>query len=154
MEEQNRIFFDEYTRLDNLCRDLYRTDAGVTSYIENMKSTPWREAHNVRGWEDDLKQLHHLRHIRNHLAHTPGAFCQAFCTQEDIYWVDNFYQRLLSRTDPIALLQKSMQSVKASSPKKKSHPDDISWTPVLISVIVACCMGCLLSILYLLRRFG
>ena len=31
-------FMNEYKRLDNLCKDVFRSDAGVSRYIEAMNS--------------------------------------------------------------------------------------------------------------------
>ena len=51
-----------------------------------------------------MEQLIRLRHIRNNLAHAPGAFDEETCTQKDINWVQDFYERILHQLDPIAML--------------------------------------------------
>ena len=56
-----------------------------------------------------MEQLMHLRHIRNYLAHTSGAFQEELCTQKDIDLVIDFYNRILTQTDPMALLYKKEQ---------------------------------------------
>ena len=57
MENLNRQFFDEYTKLDNLCRQMFNSEKGVTSYIEAMESTPAAKSRNVPEWGSDLKML-------------------------------------------------------------------------------------------------
>lgn len=109
MDNLNFIFFEEFKHLDKLCRELYEVEKdGVSSYINDMKSVVPYDYRHIANWKEDLEQLTRIRHIRNNLAHAPGAFDEEICTQKDINWVQNFYERILHQLDPIAILyQKS-----------------------------------------------
>lgn len=106
MKNYNRAFFDEYTKLDDLCRQMFNSSKGVTQYIESMESTPHKKRNNIPDWDSDLKMLKQYRHIRNNLAHTPGEFHRDICVQYDITWIQMFYEQILKRKDPLALLFK------------------------------------------------
>lgn len=106
MKNYNRAFFDEYTKLDNLCRQMFNSSKGVTQYIESMESTSYKKRCNIPDWDSDLKMLKQYRHIRNNLAHTPGEFHRDICVQYDITWIQMFYERITKRKDPLALLFK------------------------------------------------
>lgn len=108
MNTINFDFFEEFKKLDKLCGNLYKEQHGITHYIDDMKAVPGLNYLDIPNWKMDLEQLIRLRHIRNHLAHTEGAFSENICTQKDIDWIQAFYQRILEQSDPIALLyQKS-----------------------------------------------
>lgn len=104
MDDSNYIFFEAFKQLDKLCTELYKTPHGVTHYIDDMKAASWDNYKDIPNWKTDLKELIRLRHIRNHLAHTQGAFHEDICTQNDIDWIKNFYQRIMNQSDPLALL--------------------------------------------------
>ena len=122
MENLNRQFFDEYTKLDNLCRQMFNSEKGVTSYIEAMESTPAAKSRNVPEWGSDLKMLKQYRHIRNELAHSTGAFHRDICFSYDITWIKMFYNRITKQKDPLGILfsisQKKAGSKKNTSVKK------------------------------------
>lgn len=127
MENYNREFFDEYTRLDNVCRQMFNTEKGVTEYINSMESTAYAKSRGVPDWDSDLRMLKQYRHIRNRLAHTPGAFRQDICVQYDVTWIMMFRERILKRKDPLAVLfrqarvQKSGQKAKPVVVTPKKH---------------------------------
>lgn len=103
-------FFQAYKRLDNLCRDT--NGVGINGYIEDMENRPNGE-YKVTGWKDDYFQLKHYRHIRNRIAHENNAEEVDLCTEKDAAWLDAFYQRILTQTDPLA------QYFQATKPKAK-----------------------------------
>lgn len=103
MNNLNYIFFEEFKRLDKLCGEMYGAKNGVTCYIDDMKAVPELESRSISNWQSDLRKLIYFRHIRNNLAHEEGAFLEKACTQDDIDWVQAFYQRILEQADPIAL---------------------------------------------------
>lgn len=108
MNNLNYDYFEEYKRLDKLCCDMYNTSHnGVTHYIDDMKATPYSTYHRIPNWESDFKRLQQLRHIRNILAHTEGAFYEEQCTQSDIDWIHSFVKRILTQSDPLALLHQN-----------------------------------------------
>lgn len=116
MNNTNYAFFEEYKRLDKLCCDMYQCSNGVTQYIEDMNTTPFC---TVSNWRDDLEQLKRLRHIRNDLAHTQGAFSENLCSQQDIDWIHDFYNRILQQTDPLAMRHRLSSPRKPASAKSK-----------------------------------
>ncbi len=112
MSDLNKVFFNEYSKLDKLCREIYgnlpkENLKGVTNYIDDMKNTPSHISARVPQWDDCLHSLIHIRHIRNHLAHEPGAFNEELCTDNDIQWVHYFHHSILNGTDPLSMARKA-----------------------------------------------
>ena len=123
MSKLNQVFFNEYSKLDKLCRELYHKlpdeeIKGVTNYINDMKNTSSHISRTVTDWDECLHALIHIRHIRNQLAHEPGAFEEIDCTQNDIDWVHYFHRSIMEHTDPIS--QAHRNSKKSKTPPKKS----------------------------------
>lgn len=99
-------FIDSYKHLEKLCGEVLNDERKLSSYIDEMISKP-RGSYLVRGWDDDLKQLKHYRHIRNQIAHEPGCSEDNMCDLEDASWLDNFYGRIMNQTDPLTLYDKA-----------------------------------------------
>lgn len=96
MDNLNHAFFESFKQLDKLCKEIYDDPHGVSQYVDDMKKSA--TIHRlVPNWNGDLEQLIRLRHIRNHLAHTEGAFQDDLCTQEDIAWIQKFHKRILEQ---------------------------------------------------------
>lgn len=115
MSNLNYVFFEEYKRLDKLCGELYHDQYGISHYIDDMKSASGNDCKYIPGWKEDLEKLIRIRHIRNHLAHTEGAFHEEICTHKDIEWSREFHRRILNQSDPLAMLyqySKAAQQVK------------------------------------------
>lgn len=96
----NYVFFEEYKKISNLCNDMSQVQNGVTEYINELEKIAGRrepEAQNV------LRQLKRMRHLRNLLAHGEGTFEQELCSAQDVEWIRDFHQKLLTQTDPLAL---------------------------------------------------
>ena len=108
MESLNLCFYEAYTRLDKLCAESYQTTKGITRYIECMRSIYPKVSAGVPNWQEDLRKLVTLRHIRNHMSHNPGALREDSCGREDVAWLARFYERMLSGTDPLSLLRKNI----------------------------------------------
>lgn len=122
MEELNYRFFDLFSKVDKLCIDVYQNEHGLAGYIEDMRSTP-ADVEQVPEWEADLLHLINLRNIRNSLANTPGAFQEEICTQEHVDWIERFYERVLQRQDPMALLSSlGYQTQEDSRNKRTDNP--------------------------------
>ena len=141
MNNLNLIFLEEYKQLDKLCSELYDGQPGVTSYINEMKNVNWNDAREISNWKSDLGNLIRLRHIRNHLAHTEGAFSEKLCTSEDVNWVKAFRERILKQTDPLSLLGKY--------PKRFTSNEDQSsfWSDLFLAVSVSLVV---MAVVYLL----
>lgn len=119
MRDRNIAFDEAFKRLDNLCRDMYKAEKGVTSYIEHMKSIPPYESRRVADWDYTLRRLQELRHSRNQLAHQSGTWDTEICTEVDIAWLEDFRQRIFNRADPIAMLEKYRTSARPVSPVRE-----------------------------------
>ena len=115
MSRLNDEFMEIYKRIDAFCRDIYRADKGVTSYIDEMSrigGATW----GVLGWNETLNKLKNYRHIRNAYTHDVGTSYTDICTQEDVEWLQSFYDKLMSAQDPISLYtQKKQASSKTAS---------------------------------------
>lgn len=107
MQKLEQDFFEEYKRLDALCRDLLSAERGVSAYLEEMEAAPNALWPQLPGWEDDYYTLKHLRWVRNQIAHEPGF---AGCTPEDLQALAAFTRRVLGRQDPLALLYRAGQA--------------------------------------------
>ena len=100
------IFFEEYKKLDNLCKDLLGSNQGITQYVNEMEQIPFEKSKLVESWQYDYKMLKHIRWIRNNIAHNNG---DSKCSESDVQYVKNFYQRIINRTDPLVkILQMKM----------------------------------------------
>lgn len=138
MNNLNLIFLEEYKQLDKLCSELYDGQPGVTSYINEMKNVNWNDAREISNWKSDLSDLIRLRHIRNHLAHTEGAFDEKLCTSEDVNWVKDFRNRILKQTDPLALLQKYYRkNVSYNLSDVRNEGQSSFWSDLFLVVGVA-----------------
>lgn len=109
MLDLNVEFQEEYKRLDRLCKDYLSSTEGVSEYISQMKSAPWNDRRYVSTWEDDYKQLMHVRWVRNQLAHEVGTLNSDICTEDDLDWVQSFYNRIMNGSDPFTILRKAKE---------------------------------------------
>ncbi len=98
-------FLEAYKMLEKLCCELYGTNHGVSSYIDDM-SQQSSAACRIPGWSDDLRQLKHYRYVRNQIVHDPASSEDNMCKSGDELWVHNFYHRILNCDDPIARYRK------------------------------------------------
>lgn len=57
----------------------------------------------VPEWNIDYQRLKYYRHIRNQIAHEVDATEEELCSPEDAVWVEEFHQRILQQTDPLAI---------------------------------------------------
>ena len=118
MQKVEQDFFEEFKRLDALCRDLLSAKRGVSAYLERMEQAP-----QVPGWRDDYHALKHLRWVRNKIAHETGF---AGCTPGDLQRLTGFTERVLRKEDPLALLyqlERAQQGARRQAcPAEGSHP--------------------------------
>ena len=66
-------FFEEYKSVDNICRDMYQAEQGVTEYINQMEAMDLQGSRRVVNWNEKYKKLKHLRWLRNQIAHENAA---------------------------------------------------------------------------------
>ena len=113
-------FQEEYKRLDRLCKDYLRSKEGVSEYIRQMESTSWYERGYVYTWEEDYKQLRHIRWVRNQLAHEVGTLNSDICSEEDLAYVKSFYSRIIGGNDPFTLIRKAKEKQKNAKMSNKT----------------------------------
>ena len=102
----NKIFFQEYKKVDKLLAEMYHSDKGVGNYIDEVERT-FYQRHST------AQKLKELRYIRNQLAHDPYIETQV-CTEVQIEWLKNFYQELQNQQDCLSIYHKSKQPSKKS----------------------------------------
>lgn len=98
--------FDEYKKVDKLCREIFSSQSGVTQYITEMEQKASYGRSVIPSWNDDYYTLKRVRWLRNKIAHESGA---TECNEHDATWLENFHRRLLAQQDPLALLRKAGQ---------------------------------------------
>lgn len=136
VETTNYQFLEEYKKLDKLCREMYESDKGVTSYIDDMKGTPNTKSDKVRGWSSDLRTLIHLRHIRNRLSHDVGTFDTDICTQEDIDALMYFHGRILNGTDPLSQLTKAKREPVKTAAKQEAAKEPVKKSGGCVTYLI------------------
>jgi hypothetical protein len=112
-------FFEEYKKLDNLCKDVLNSEKGVTDYIEEMERTPYQKSSLVPSWERDYKDLKHVRWVRNDIAHGNE---ESECDRNDIDFVRQFYKRIMNQTDPFSMIRKAEKSKRKVSSQPVKQP--------------------------------
>ena len=134
MNNLNYIFFDEFKKLDKICRDIYGASLdgklGVTMYLDDMSSNSHLVKNHIPSWYSDYNKLKKLRNIRNELAHSQNSFSYIECTQDDIDFICNFRKRILDQTDPLSILHKQIKQKKFDTrnldAEKKTSPHTVS----------------------------
>lgn len=126
MRELNIEFQEQYKALDKLCKDLFKSQEGVSAYIREMDITPIRLQQKVYNWESIYKGLKYIRWMRNQLAHE-RSINEDFCEVRDIEFIKCFYSDILHYKDPLAVAFKEKDSTRIKSeaitqnkPQKKS----------------------------------
>lgn len=84
---------EEFKYVDAICRDMLSAEKGVSTYIEQMDATPMAVRCRIAAWDDDYRQLKHIRWLRNQIAHSTEY---VECTQVDLNWLKAFHNRLLT----------------------------------------------------------
>lgn len=112
------MLFDEYKRVDNICRDMFLSRSGVSQYITEMEQNSFRGRSVVLSWDGDYRRLKRVRWLRNQIAHESFA---TDCNEEDVAWLEEFHSRLLERQDPLALLEKTNREQMRIPPQRKSE---------------------------------
>ena len=108
-------FLDEYKYVDKICREMFGTEKGVSAYIEQLDETPMTVRYWITEWNDEYKQLKHVRWLRNQIAHSTGT---VDCTQFDLEWLKGFHNRLLTQQD---LLAKAHRVIKESQIQRQQQ---------------------------------
>lgn len=135
-------FIDSYKRLEKLCSEMYGDPHGLSTYIDEMAGKP-NGSYYVSGWNEDLKQLKHYRWVRNQIVHEPGCTEENMCEPGDVQWLDNFYSRIMSTDDPLALYRKARSPHASQKPKQTYSPERASYTPPQYKKTSSKPVGCL-----------
>ena len=56
---------NEFKHLEKICNEIYSEQHGVTLYINEMEQESGYYTGTIIGWDRDLANLKHVRHIRN-----------------------------------------------------------------------------------------
>lgn len=107
-------FISSYKRLEKLCGEVMNDERKVSAYIDKMINTK-QGSMVVSGWNEDLKKLKHYRWVRNQIVHEPNCTEENMCEVKDELWIDEFYQRILNCTDPLALYYQAMKKKTGSN---------------------------------------
>lgn len=99
-------FIESYKHLEKLCGDMLQTQHGISAYIDDMGNTQ-NGCYWVKGWDEDLKRLKHYRWIRNQISHEPNCTEENMCEYGDAQWIDDFYDRIMNQSDPLAMYRKA-----------------------------------------------
>ena len=113
MDNINTLFFEEYKRADKLCCEIYNSDKGITSYIDDMQNESSSYKKDVPEWYTCLETLQKLRYKRNILAHEADTFDIDMIDESELEFIKEFRKSLLERSDPIAKLEKIKQEKKS-----------------------------------------
>ncbi len=141
MNKTDMEFFETYKRLDRLCSDVFGLrNGGVTRYIDELKAIGSE-------YSEDCKTLKRLRHIRNQMAHDEGTFDYQICDRDDIIWLNAFYNRIMKRTDPLAVHyrtgRKAQNTVRNnvqhnSNRHRKNRKANVIFNIIFFLIIIAC----------------
>ena len=140
MNECTMDYIDSYKRLDQLCRDMFRTKDGVTEYINQMDRVISR-INSKRDWRNFYSRLKYQRRLRNNLVHNTDC---SECTEEDIDEIEYFFELILKQEDPLACIRKqqtltrhaSIQTSDSSSMERGYRPKKFGIVKFLIYIIV------------------
>lgn len=110
MLEHERELFDEFKRLESLCRDMFSCQHGVSEYISQMEQVPFFIKNRIPSWDKDYRTLKHLRWLRNQIAHETTA---TDCNFSDVEQLKDFYSRILNGQDPLAAARRVNQELQS-----------------------------------------
>lgn len=106
---------EEYKYVDKICQEMLGAGKGVTAYIEQLDKTPVTVRYWITEWNDEYRQLKHIRWLRNQIAHSTGT---VDCTRSDLEWLKGFYNRLLTQQD---ILAKAHRVIKESQIQRQQQ---------------------------------
>ena len=108
-------YFNEYKSVEKICNEMYGEN-GVSAYINDMQNCTSREKSFIVNWDKKLKDLKHLRWLRNQIAHDNGVY---EVTEQDLLDIKLFHDELLTQQDPLALLYKEIENTKKKQQEYK-----------------------------------
>jgi len=112
-------FLDSYKQLEKLCNEIYNQNNGVTQYISDMESKSGFNTMYIPGWDRDFRRLKEVRHIRNAMVHDATDDGKNY-SEDDVAFLQDFYQRIMDGSDPLAMSGMYDQSIEMySKPQSK-----------------------------------
>ena len=133
-------YLESYKRLDQLCRDMFRSKDGVTEYINQMDRVISR-INSKQDWRNFYSRLKYQRRLRNDLVHNTEC---SDCTEEDIDEIEYFFDLILKQEDPLACIRQqqtltrhaSIQTSDSSSIRREYYSKKSGIVEFLIYIIV------------------
>ena len=101
-------FMASYKHLEKLCGDVMGDQRRLSAYIEEMERKPMGPRY-VADWNEDLRRLKHYHWVRNQIVHEYDCEEEDLCDPADADWLEDFYDRIMEQTDPLALYRKATQ---------------------------------------------
>ena len=133
-------YLESYKRLDQLCRDMFRTKDGVTEYINQMDRVISR-INSKQEWRNFYSRLKYQRRLRNNLVHNTECLD---CTEGDIDEIEYFFDLILKQEDPLACIRQqqtltrhaSIQTSDSSSMRRGYHSKKSGIVEFIIYMMV------------------
>lgn len=119
MRGLDQELFDEFKRVDAICRDMFSSQRGVSEYIEQMEQAFADGRRQVPSWERDYRALKRVRWLRNQIAHEMTA---TDCADDDVRYLRDFHDRLLRRQDPLAALSRAGRIARPAASRQPAPP--------------------------------
>jgi hypothetical protein len=82
--ENVMTFLEAYKKLDNVCKEMYSGDKGVSAYIDDMEHVP-NAGYKIQEWNSVYQKLKHYRYIRNQIVHENYATEDNMCNESDVH---------------------------------------------------------------------
>jgi len=130
MGQINIELFETFKSLERICNDIYGDKNGVTKYISEMETMSPFDADKIPRWKTDLNRLKSVRYIRNNIAHD-GSFSVDACTEEDVAFIKDFYNRIFNTEDPLALKRKLKQNTSVKNTIQRDQIKPIVYNQVI-----------------------
>ena len=149
VQKFDRELFEEFKRVDAICRDMFSSQRGVSEYIEQMERDFTYGKQRIPSWERDYRSLKRVRWLRNQIAHEMTA---TDCTADDVEYLKNFHDRILRQKDPLAVLRRTRGAVRPTAHRKQATPrrrppysnqepagmgEGLFWGVVVIGILIA-----------------
>ncbi len=156
-------FIESYKHLEKICGEMMDDERRLSAYIDEMLKRP-SGAFYVSGWNEDLKQLKYYRWVRNQISHEPGCTEENMCEPSDTIWLDNFYERIMEQTDPLALYYQATKPRKTQNHQETydtlendtysqtyKHNGKTSQNPVGCATLIVWALLFVATIIYFLK---
>lgn len=114
----NYELIEKFGALEKICNQIYGEKHGVTAYIDDMTENNNLGEVYVRGWSDFLQALKDIRHKRNQLSHGDVPFSSEYAQEDDLKFIDDFHELILTQKDPLTVLRKEHERHLKTAEKK------------------------------------